>query len=227
MRGPYLSWELSSLEKELAICAKALWAPESPETTPNPRFSRKLGVARNPQGIPTEFILSAIQNPTEFHWIFLKFLECPRFCRNFAESQEIRGGEEFTQSASRAQWSLMGPNWRHLIFSRLTCWPPPLNLQLFSGKKKSTNLNFGVRMSYGGVRVFHVNGARKFGMSFEAQGNQTFLRDTRSIFGPQVLLPAKVDVPHFLEKVPKLAHVSHLNVLDYTPLSNLQEFNQC
>ena len=39
------------------------------------------------------------------------------------------------------------------------------------------NLNFLVRISSGWVGVFHVNGvgAKKFGISFEAEGNQTFL----------------------------------------------------
>ena len=38
--------------------------------------------------------------------------------------------------------------------------------------------NFLVRISSGGVGVFHVKGwAQKFDMAFETQGNQTFWRD--------------------------------------------------
>ena len=77
-----------------------------PETTPNPKFSRKSGVApkspRNSHWIHTK-------RHTKPHWIPLS---SPEFSRNFTNFPEfaqippnpwnflrIRGGEEFTQSA--------------------------------------------------------------------------------------------------------------------------------
>ena len=97
----------------LSICAKAFWPPKSPETTPNPKFSRKSGVApkspRNSHWIHTK-------RHTKPHWIPLG---CPEFSRNFTNFPEfaqippnpwhflkIRGGEEFTQSASLIYLSL-------------------------------------------------------------------------------------------------------------------------
>ena len=49
----------------------------------------------------------------------------------------------------------------------------------FQARKRNPNPNYLVRISSGGVGVFHAEGvgAKKFGMSFETQGNQTFWRD--------------------------------------------------
>ena len=69
----------------LAICA--------------PNFPENPALPRNPPGIPTEFILSAIQNPSEFHWVPLNFPEISRISLNspkFHWIPEISGksGEE-------------------------------------------------------------------------------------------------------------------------------------
>ena len=81
----------------LVICAKAFRGPKSPATTPNPEFFPENPASpRNPPGIPTEFILSAVQNPTEFHWIpwvFPKFPEFPRIRPNSTESLKFRGNQ--------------------------------------------------------------------------------------------------------------------------------------
>ena len=52
-------------------------------------------------------------------------------------------------------------------------------------KKRNPNPNFLVRISSGGVRGFHVNGvgAKKFGVSFETQGSQTFGGDIQDFAG--------------------------------------------
>ena len=67
----------------LAICAKAFWPPKSPETTPNPKFSRKSGFApkspRNSHWIHTK-------RHTEFHWISLNF---PEISRNSPKSPKF------------------------------------------------------------------------------------------------------------------------------------------
>ena len=94
--------------QNLAICTKAFWPPKSPETTPNPKFSRKSGVApkspRNSHSIHTK-------RHTRPHWIplnspefsrnFLNFPEFAQIPRNPWNFRKIRGGEEFTQSATK------------------------------------------------------------------------------------------------------------------------------
>ena len=60
--------------------------PNPPKSLQNPNFPENPALPRNPPGIPTEFILSAIQNPTEFHWIPLSF---PRNFPNFPEFAQI------------------------------------------------------------------------------------------------------------------------------------------
>ena len=91
---------------KVAICAKAFWPPKSPETTPNPKFCWKSSVApkspRNSHWIHTK-------RHTKPHWIPLSSPEFSRNFPNFPEIaqippnprnfREIRGGEEFTQSA--------------------------------------------------------------------------------------------------------------------------------
>ena len=42
-------------------------APNRPKPPQTPKFPENPALPRNPPGIPTEFILSAIPNPTEFH----------------------------------------------------------------------------------------------------------------------------------------------------------------
>ena len=80
----------------LAICAKAFWPPKSPETTPNPKFSRKSGVAlkspRNSHWIHTK-------RHTKPHWIPLNFPEISRISPNSPKFHRIpeisaKSGEE-------------------------------------------------------------------------------------------------------------------------------------
>ena len=60
--------ESASESHTLAICAKAFRPPPNhPKPPQTPNFPENPALPRNPPGIPTEFILSAIQNPTEFH----------------------------------------------------------------------------------------------------------------------------------------------------------------
>ena len=108
-----LRWKIASESRcEIVVHSEWPWLfaqkPFDPPNRPNPKFSRNPALPRNPPGIPTEFILSAIQNPTEFHWIPLNFSEISRNFPNFPEFahippnpwnfRKIRGGEEFTQS---------------------------------------------------------------------------------------------------------------------------------
>ena len=58
---------LVDVEVGLGILAqKPLDPPNRPKPPQTPNFPENLALPRNPPGIPTEFILSAIQNPTEF-----------------------------------------------------------------------------------------------------------------------------------------------------------------
>ena len=98
-------WSVDIPQERLAICAKAFWPPKSLETTPNPKFFWKSGVApkssRNSHWIHTK-------RHAEFHWIplnfpeiflnFLEFAQTPPYPWNF---RKIRGGEEFTESAKK------------------------------------------------------------------------------------------------------------------------------
>ena len=96
---------------ELAICVKAFWPPKSPETTPNPKFSRKSGVA--PKS-PRNSHWTHAKRHAKPHWIPLNSPEFSRNSPNFPKFaqippnpwnfREIRGGDEFTQSAN---WSLV------------------------------------------------------------------------------------------------------------------------
>ena len=70
---------------------------------------------------------------------------------------------------------------------------------MFQGRKRNTNPNFLVRISSAGVGVFHAKGcgvAKKFGMSFETQGNQTFSGGKSRDFRRDIL-----EVPEKFEKI--------------------------
>ena len=55
---------------------KSLLTPQITRNHPKPQiFLKNPALPRNPPGIPTEFILSALQNPTEFHWVPLNLSE--------------------------------------------------------------------------------------------------------------------------------------------------------
>ena len=62
----------------------------------------------------------------------------------------------------------------------------PLKVARYQARQRSTNPNFWVRISSGGMGVFHVDGgrAKKFGMCLETQGNQTFGRHILTGFSP-------------------------------------------
>ena len=89
---------------------KPFEAPNRLEPPQTPHFPENPALPRNPPGTPTKFILSALQSPTEFHWVPLNFSDfsrnspsLPKFYRiPDWNLREIRGGEEFTQSASPA-----------------------------------------------------------------------------------------------------------------------------
>ena len=80
--------------------------PQIARNHPKPQTNPAL--PRIPPGIPTEFIYYQAPyktqlNSTEFPGLFPKFLNFPRLGPNFTKSREIseiRGGEEFTQSAT-------------------------------------------------------------------------------------------------------------------------------
>ena len=93
---------------KVAICAKAFWPPKSPETTTNPKFSRKSGVApkspRNSHWIHTKRHTKPHWiplNSPEFSWNFPNFPEFAQIPPNPWNFRKIRGGEEFTQSATQ------------------------------------------------------------------------------------------------------------------------------
>ena len=93
--------------------------PKPPQT---PNFPENPALPRNPPGIPTEFILSATQNPPlnspEFSRnsrISRKIAQIPPNPRNF---REIRGGEEFTQSAS---FGVQKPPFPFVLEKRVFC----------------------------------------------------------------------------------------------------------
>ena len=75
----------------LAIGAKAFRNPKSPQTTAIQKSPGKPGVAPNLPGIPTEFLLSAMQksplNSTEFFGI-----ENPRMCPNSPKAWSAANG---------------------------------------------------------------------------------------------------------------------------------------
>ena len=68
---------------------KPFEAPNRPKPPQTPNFPKNPASPRNPPGIPTEFILSAIQNPTEFHWIPLNFPETSRISPNSPKFHRI------------------------------------------------------------------------------------------------------------------------------------------
>ena len=75
-------------------------------------------------------------------------------------------------------------------------------------EKRSTNSNFWVRISSGGVRVVHVKGygAKKLGMSLETQGDQTFWwRVSRKIAGTSLRCPKGLRTKKFVFNVWRLA----------------------
>ena len=78
-------------------------APNGPKPPQTPNFPENLALPWNPPRIPTDFILSAIQNHTEFRWVPLNFSEIsrspptsPQFHRIPWNFRGDRGGEEFT-----------------------------------------------------------------------------------------------------------------------------------
>ena len=82
-------------------------APNRPKPPQTPKFPENPALPRNPSKIPTEFILSAIQNPTEFPWVFPKFLEFPHKIAqippnplNIWENKGRRGSRAISQSPS-------------------------------------------------------------------------------------------------------------------------------
>ena len=99
-----------------------------PKPAQTPTFPENPSLPRNPPGIPTGFILSAIQNPTEFHWVPLTFPKFPEFAQiplNPWNFRNIKGGEEFTQSASLRSvcvWNLCMASQRTLPYLNRKCF---------------------------------------------------------------------------------------------------------
>ena len=99
----------------MAICAKKPFeAPNPPKPPHTPNFPENLVLPRNPPGIPTESILSAIQNPTEFHCMPLNFPEISRISPvspEFHQIPEISGksGEEGNSRNQPVRYSLSVP----------------------------------------------------------------------------------------------------------------------
>ena len=75
-------------------------------------------------------------------------------------------------------------------------------------RKRNQNPNFVVRISSGGLGVFHMKGlgqkvrygggAKKFGMSSESQGNQTFWRDIPGCWRDIPRAPKKFEKKEFV-----------------------------
>ena len=118
LRGSLRAYELPKkrLHRETPITPgylrKSLLRPQSPRNHTKPR---KPGVAPKHPGIPAEFIWSAIQNPTELHWIHLKF---PKFSHEFAQippipTQKKRGGSYPTYG-----WSFFAYSWASFLAVR-------------------------------------------------------------------------------------------------------------
>ena len=120
-RSHQISRKITITDELLQECRKKLFAqkpfeaPNRPKPPQTPKFPEISGLPRNPPGIPTEFILSVIQSPTDIP------LSSPEFSRNFSNFPEIAqiplnppnfrkngGGEEFTQSA-RVQGEVIEP----------------------------------------------------------------------------------------------------------------------
>ena len=88
--SPVQAWERNF---DLAICSKAFWPPKSPETTPNPKFSRKSAVApkspRNSHWMHTK----RHTKPHRIPLIFPTFPEFSRICPNSTESLKFPGNQ--------------------------------------------------------------------------------------------------------------------------------------
>ena len=84
-----------------------------------------------------------------------------------------------------------------------------LSSHIYQGRKRNPNPNFGVRISSGGVGVFHVKGwgPRSSVCPFEAQGNQTFWRDIPGLCR---------DIPRVPEKFEKKSLAPNLRYADFT-----------
>ena len=100
-------------------------------------------------------------------------LKCNDFERNCNEILGFPGRGCFTAKNAERVWKKEAENPAE---KRAQKWE--VCSLLFRKKKAIPNPYFLVRISSGGVGVFHVKGgAKKFGMSFETHGNQTFWRD--------------------------------------------------
>ena len=58
---------VASTERPRRELVQQLDPPNRQKPPQTPNFPENPALPRNPPGIPTEFILSAIQKPTEFH----------------------------------------------------------------------------------------------------------------------------------------------------------------
>ena len=97
----YLCLKLAVKMLNWLFVHKPFQAPNRPKPPQTLNCPENPASSRDFSGLLTEFILSAILNSTEFPWIFSECLEVsPKFHRTPWNFWEIRGGEEFTQSAS-------------------------------------------------------------------------------------------------------------------------------
>ena len=109
-----------------------------------------------------------------------------------------REKKENTYTPKRLQGVCGGPLRGVLVYR---FWPPKIKSDSkVQGRKRNPNPNFLVRISSGGVGVFRVNGwgPKKFGMSFETQGNQTFGRDVPGFCRDIPELPEKFEKRKFV-----------------------------